>query len=206
MSRTKKELNMRLARTAEINRKTHETEIKISFNVDGTGTSRIDTGIPFMNHMLELFSKHGFFDLEINAHGDLEVDAHHTMEDLGLVLGEAIAQAVGDKIGIRRYGSCLLPMDETLAEVALDISGRPYLVYLLLPPNSHVNNLDCRLFYEFFQALTVKAGLNLHIQLRSGEEVHHVFEAVFKTFAKALDQALTIDPRIKGVLSTKGII
>lgn len=191
-------------RIAEVVRTTRETDIRVRLNLDGSGVSRIDTGIPFLNHMLELFARHGFFDLDIVAKGDLEVDFHHTIEDLGLVLGEAIARAAGDKAGIRRYGNFLLPMDETLVLIALDLSGRPCLVYDARPPAPAVNNIDARLFHEFFQALAVKSGMNLHIKQLAGEEVHHVFEAIFKGFGKALDQACSFDPRIEGVLSTKG--
>ncbi len=193
-------------RKAEVTRKTKETDITISINLDGKGESSISTGIPFLDHMLTLFAKHGLFDLTLHATGDLEIDGHHTIEDIGLVMGEAINTALGDKQGIKRYGWTILPMDETLALVALDLSGRPYLVYDLAPPADNINGTDTRLFHEFFQALTVKAGMNMHIQLMKGEEVHHVFEAVFKGFAKSLDQATTYDERITGVLSTKGIL
>ena len=191
-------------RKSEVARKTRETDIFIALDLDGEGRSSIDTGIPFMNHMLELFAKHGFFDLTVRAKGDIEVDYHHTMEDLGLVLGDVLAQALGDKAGIRRYGSCILPMDETLALVALDLSGRPCLVWNVDFPAPMIRDLDTRLFCEFFQALVNRAGMNLHVRKMAGEEVHHVAEAVFKPFAKALDQAVTHDPRVKGVLSTKG--
>nr|WP_154419076.1 imidazoleglycerol-phosphate dehydratase HisB [Victivallis lenta] len=191
-------------RKSEVARKTRETDIFIALDLDGEGRSSIDTGIPFMNHMLELFAKHGFFDLTVRAKGDIEVDYHHTMEDLGLVLGDVLAQALGDKAGIRRYGSCILPMDETLALVALDLSGRPCLVWNVDFPAPMIRDLDTRLFCEFFQALVNRAGMNLHVRKMAGEEVHHVAEAVFKAFAKALDQAVTHDPRVKGVLSTKG--
>ena len=191
-------------RKSEVARKTRETDIFIALDLDGEGRSSIDTGIPFMNHMLELFAKHGFFDLTVRAKGDIEVDYHHTMEDLGLVLGDVLAQALGDKAGIRRYGSCILPMDETLALVALDLSGRPCLVWNVDFPAPMIRDLDTRLFCEFFQALVNRAGMNLHVRKMAGEEVHHVAEAVFKAFAKALDQAVTHDPRVKGVLSTNG--
>ena len=191
-------------RKSEVARKTRETDIFIALDLDGEGRSSIDTGIPFMNHMLELFAKHGFFDLTVRAKGDIEVDYHHTMEDLGLVLGDVLAQALGAKAGIRRYGSCILPMDETLALVALDLSGRPCLVWNVDFPAPMIRDLDTRLFCEFFQALVNRAGMNLHVRKMAGEEVHHVAEAVFKAFAKALDQAVTHDPRVKGVLSTKG--
>ena len=191
-------------RKSEITRTTRETDITVALELDGTGKSSIDTGIPFMNHMLELFAKHGFFDLEVRAKGDIEVDYHHTMEDLGLVLGQALAETLGDKAGIRRYGSCILPMDETLALVALDLSGRPCLVWDVDFPAQMIRDLDVRLFCEFFQALVNRAGMNLHVKKLAGEEVHHVAEAIFKAFAKALDQAVSLDPRVKGVLSTKG--
>ena len=197
---------MSIERAAEKTRRTKETDITISINIDGSGKGDIDTGIPFLDHMLELFSKHGLFDLTVKAQGDLEVDGHHTMEDIGIVLGEVIAEALGDKQGIKRYGWTLLPMDESLVLVALDLSGRPYLVYDLIPPADNIKGLDSRLFHEFFQALTVKAGINMHIKLMKGEEVHHTFEALFKGFAKALDQATLYDDRITGVLSTKGIL
>jgi len=193
-------------RQAEITRKTKETSIEFKINLDGTGQSDIATGIPFLDHMLELFAKHGFFDLRIKASGDLEVDCHHTIEDLGIVMGEALAKALGDKAGIRRYGWCVLPMDEALALVSLDLSGRACLVYDVAPPAVRVKDIDTRLFNEFFQALSNKGGINLHIQLLKGEEIHHVLEAIFKAFAKALDQAVSYDNRVSGVLSTKGIL
>lgn len=193
-------------RVAEIRRKTKETDIVIKLDLDGAGSSDIRTGVPFLDHMLELFAKHGFFDLDIKAEGDIEVDYHHTMEDLGLTLGEAIATAAGDKAGIRRYGWSLLPMDEVLAMVALDLSSRPFMVYDLTPPAAMVKDIDCGLFREFFQALSVKAGMNLHIKIFGGNDAHHVFEAIFKGLAKSLDQALSFDSRLDGVLSTKGTL
>lgn len=197
---------MSTKRFAEIRRTTRETDISVKLTLDGTGAATVDTGIPFMDHMLTLFAKHGFFDLEVKATGDLEVDYHHTMEDLGLTLGEALGKALGDKAGIRRYGSFLLPMDEALALIALDLSGRPLLVFDVKSPAPMIKDLDVRLFHEFFQALSVKAGMNLHVRMLAGEEVHHVFEAIFKGFAKALDQAVGFDPRVNGVLSTKGTL
>ena len=193
-------------RKAEVVRKTAETDIRVCIDLDGEGKSSVSTGIPFMDHMLTLFAKHGLFDLEVKAVGDLEIDAHHTMEDLGLVLGQAIAEAVGNKQGIRRYGSFLLPMDEALARVVLDLSGRPYLVYEVTLPAPMIKDVDARLFREFFQALVNKSGLNLHIDLIRAGEVHHAFEAIFKGFARALDEATSIDPRIQGVMSTKGVL
>lgn len=195
---------MATERFAAVRRTTRETDIEVKISLDGTGRGQIDTGIPFMDHMLELFARHGFFDLEVKAVGDLAVDYHHTMEDLGLVLGDALAKTLGDKAGIRRYGNMILPMDETLVLVALDLSGRPCLVFDVKSPAPQVKDIDVRLFHEFFQALSVKAGMNLHVKMLAGEEVHHVYEAIFKAFAKALDQATAIDPRVVGVLSTKG--
>lgn len=191
-------------RIAEFARKTKETDITVKINLDGSGQSSVSTEIPFMDHMLGLFAKHGFFDLDVKAKGDIEIDYHHTMEDLGITMGEAISKALGDKKGIRRYGHAILPMDEALALTALDLSGRPYLVYDLVPPENRIKDIDTALFKEFFRALSVKSGMNLHIQLMKGEETHHVFEAVFKSFAKALEQAVSCDSRIEGVLSTKG--
>lgn len=193
-------------RIGEILRATKETDIYVKINLDGTGESVIDTGIPFMDHMLTLFAKHGFFNLEVKAKGDLEIDCHHTMEDLALTLGEAINKALGAKEQIRRYGSAMLPMDETLALVALDLSNRPYLVYDVIPPRDYIKELDTALFKEFFQALSVKCGMNLHIKIITGSEVHHIFEGIFKALAKALDMAVERDPRVKGVLSTKGTL
>lgn len=195
-----------MERKAEVARKTKETDIKVSIELDGTGDASVSTGIPFLDHMLTLFAKHGLFNLEVAAVGDLEIDAHHTIEDLGLTLGEALAKALGNKKGIKRYGWTVLPMDEALALVSLDLSGRPFLVYDVKPPADRIKDLDAMLFHEFFQALCVKGGVNLHIQLLKGAETHHVFEAIFKAFAKSLDQAATIDPRVTGVPSTKGVL
>lgn len=191
-------------RNAEVIRTTKETDIRVAINLDGEGKSVIDTGIPFMDHMLTLFAKHGLFDLEVSAKGDLEIDGHHTMEDMGLALGEAIVKALGDKYGIRRYGNFTLPMDETLAQVALDLSGRPYLVYKPGDPKDYIKDLDTALFREFFIALSNKAGMNLHIRILESGETHHIFEAIFKCFARALAQTVEVDPRVKGVPSTKG--
>ena len=195
---------MAATRTAAVSRKTAETDIVCTLNLDGGGKADVSTGIPFLDHMLTLFAKHGFFDLTVKAKGDLDVDCHHTMEDLGLVMGEALAKAVGDKAGIRRYGNFLLPMDETLVMIALDLSGRPGLYYDVTPPSPTLNQIDTRLFHEFFQAFCVKSGLNLHIRMIAACETHHLFEAIFKGLAKALDQATSADPRVQGVLSTKG--
>ena len=193
-------------RTGEIDRKTTETSIYVKWDLDGTGKGEINTGIPFMDHMLTLFARHGGFDLTVHAQGDLEVDCHHTMEDLGLTMGHALTQALGMKEGIRRYGSFLLPMDESLALVALDLSGRPFLVYDVEPPAEYIRDLDTALFKEFFTALSVKGGITLHIRMLSSGEVHHVFEAIFKGLARALAEAVSIDSRVQGVPSTKGVL
>lgn len=195
-----------MSRKGTVSRVTGETDIQVMIELDGEGKSSISTGIPFMDHMLTLFAKHGFFDLEITAKGDLEVDYHHTMEDLGLAMGEAFSRALGDKAGIRRYGNFMLPMDETLVLVALDISGRAGLYYDVTPPAPYVKDIDARLFHEFFQGFCMKCGLNLHFKMLAAAETHHLFEAMFKGIAKALDQATTFDPRVKGVLSTKGVL
>ena len=191
-------------RIAQIQRKTKETDIQIKLNLDGSGNSVINTGIGFFNHMLEGFSKHGFFDLNLNCEGDLAVDCHHTIEDTGIVLGNAIKEAVGDKKGIRRYGSCILPMDETLVLCAVDLSGRPYLVFDGEFTTDRVGYMDTEMVKEFFYAISYTAGMNLHIRVLSGGNNHHMIEAMFKAFAKALDQATIIDPRITDILSTKG--
>lgn len=195
-----------MKRESSITRTTRETDIRLTLDLDGSGKCEISTGVGFMDHMLELFARHGKFDLTVQAKGDLEVDAHHTMEDLGLVLGDAFTKALGDKAGIRRYGNFMLPMDETLILIALDLSGRPMLVYDLVPPTEKVGTLDTALFHEFLQAFCVKGGINLHVKLLAGGEVHHVFEALFKGLARALEQAVSHDPREHGVPSTKGIL
>jgi imidazoleglycerol-phosphate dehydratase len=193
-------------RTAEIERKTNETSIYVKWDLDGIGRSEIETGIPFMDHMLTLFARHGGFDLTVRAVGDLEVDCHHTMEDLGLTMGHALTEALGAKEGIHRYGNFMLPMDESLALVALDLSGRPVLIYDVEPSADHIKDLDTALFKEFFQAFAVKGGVTLHIRMLSSGEVHHMFEAIFKGMARALAEAVSIDPYVKGVPSTKGIL
>ena len=197
---------MHMSRKATEKRHTNETKIEISFTVDGEGKADVNTGISFMDHMLTLFARHGFFDLTVKASGDLDIDAHHTMEDLGVVLGTVIRKALGDKKGIRRYGFFILPMDETLARVVLDLSGRACLVYEVEPAARYIKELDVRLFREFFQALTNNLALNLHVDVIRGEDVHHVFEGVFKAFARALDCATSLEPREKGVPTTKGML
>lgn len=193
-------------RTASISRTTSETDIAVTLNLDGSGRSDIDTGIGFFDHMLRSFAKHGFFDLTVQVKGDLEVDCHHTIEDTGIVLGEAIKKAVGDKKGIRRYGSFALPMDETLVLTALDLSGRPYLCFDADFIVDRVGEFDTEMVREFFYAISYSCGMNLHIRQLAGQNNHHIIEAIFKSFAKALDEATGYDPRIKDVLSTKGTL
>lgn len=195
-----------MLRDAEINRKTSETDIYLRFAIDGNGVSKVETGIGFLDHMLTLFSKHGLFDLIIKANGDLNVDAHHTVEDIGIVLGQAIKEALGEKKSIKRYGSAFVPMDESLALVALDIGGRPFLVLDAHFTNDKVGEMDTELFEEFFRAVAFNSGLNLHIKVFYGSNNHHMVEAVFKAFGRALDEASRIDGRIEGVMSTKGVI
>lgn len=193
-----------MARTADYVRKTKETDISLHLNLDGTGSSSINTGIGFFDHMLDGFARHGLFDLKVNVAGDLAVDCHHTIEDTGIVLGNAIKEAVGDKKGIRRYGSCILPMDETLVLCAVDLSGRPYLVFDGEFTTDRVGYMDTEMVKEFFYAISYTAGMNLHIRVLFSGNNHHMIEAMFKAFAKALDQATVIDPRITDILSTKG--
>lgn len=195
------------SRIARLTRNTKETRIEMELNLDGSGVSEIDTGIPFFDHMLTLFSRHGLFDLTLKAEGDIEVDYHHTVEDTGIVLGQVLKAALGEKRGIRRYGFFLLPMDESLARVALDLSNRPAFVYHVDYKDAMVRDFSIGLVKEFFQAVANEAGCNLHINLEYGEEPHHIAEAVFKCFARALDVATTIDPRLDGALpSTKGTL
>lgn len=193
-------------RTSEINRKTKETDITVKLNIDGNGTNSIDTGIGFFNHMLEGFSKHGFFDLDVKIKGDLCVDGHHTVEDCGIVLGNAIKEAVGDKAGIKRYGYFVLPMDEVLVLCAVDLCGRPYLNMDYEFKAPMIGDLDTELIHEFFYAISYSSAMNLHIKVLSDGNAHHVAEAMFKAFAKALDMATSAEPRIEGVLSTKGAL
>ncbi|MCI9141501.1 MAG: imidazoleglycerol-phosphate dehydratase HisB [Lachnospiraceae bacterium] len=193
-------------RTATVDRTTKETDISVTLNLDGTGVSEISTGIGFFDHMLEGFSRHGFFDLKCQVKGDLHVDGHHTVEDTGIVLGQALAKALGDKKGIRRYGYFILPMDDALALCAIDLSGRPFLQFDCDFPAERVGEMDTELVREFFYAVSYSAGMNLHIRMLSGYNAHHMTEAIFKAFAKALDQAVETDSRIGGVLSTKGML
>jgi imidazoleglycerol-phosphate dehydratase len=193
-------------RNTVITRKTKETEINMEFLLDGSGKAQIETGIGFFNHMLESFTRHGFFDMKLAVKGDLYVDSHHTVEDTGIVLGQAIKAALGDKQGIKRYGSFILPMDESLVLCAIDLSGRPYLVYDMELTVDKVGYMETELVKEFFYAISYSAGMNLHIKKLSGGNNHHLIEAAFKAFAKALDEACSFDARIQGVLSTKGTI
>jgi imidazoleglycerol-phosphate dehydratase len=196
-----------MARKALIERKTKETDIKISLNLDGTGVYAVKTSVPFMDHMLSAVAKHGFLDMTIKAKGDTEIDDHHTVEDLGIAFGQALKKALGDSRGIRRYGEATVPMDETLAQVVLDLSGRPYLVYNVeLPKKYKLKEFDPGLAEDFFRSVANHGGMNLHINLFYGRDVHHMLEGIFKAFGRALDQATSLDPRIKGVLSTKGKI
>lgn len=193
-----------MARSSTINRKTKETEINVTLSLDGSGRAEVDTGIGFLDHMLEGFTRHGFFDLECKVKGDLRVDGHHTAEDTGIVLGQAIREAAGDKKGIRRYGYFILPMDEVLALCAVDLCGRPYLQFDCPFTAERVGELDTELVKEFFYAVSYSAGMNLHLRILQPGNNHHMIEALFKAFAKALDEAITLDPRISDVLSTKG--
>lgn len=194
------------ARRAEIERKTAETQISIKLNLDGEGTCDIATGIGFLDHMLTLLAKHSFMDLTVKAKGDLEVDSHHTVEDIGIVLGEALQEALGDKAGIHRYGNCFIPMDETLAQVCLDFSGRPFLAFGAEIPKIQLGNYDTEMTEEFFRAVAMHCGLTLHIRVLYGSNVHHIIEAVFKAFARAVAEAAAVDPRVKGVMSSKGVL
>lgn len=192
------------SRVASVERKTKETDISVRLDLDGSGKNLIDTGVGFFDHMLNGFARHGFMDLDARVSGDLEVDDHHTVEDTGIVLGEAIAKALGDKKGIKRFGSCILPMDETLVLVAIDLSGRPYFSYDVSFDSEMIGDMHTEMVREFFYAISYSAAMNLHIKLISGTNSHHIAEAVFKAFGRALDEAVTLDPRIKDVLSTKG--
>lgn len=195
---------MEQRRIAEYTRKTKETDIYLSFDLDGRGDAKVDTGIGFFDHMLDGFARHGLFDLNVKVTGDLVVDCHHTIEDTGIVLGNAIKKAVGDKKGIKRFGSCMLPMDETLVLCAVDLSGRPYLSFDAEFTTDRVGYMDTEMVKEFFYAISYSAGMNLHLKVITGGNNHHMIEAMFKAFAKALDEATIIDQRITDILSTKG--
>ncbi|MBI2082582.1 MAG: imidazoleglycerol-phosphate dehydratase HisB [Deltaproteobacteria bacterium] len=195
-----------MKRTAKVDRKTKETSISLEIDLDGKGDSRIKTPIPFFNHMLELFAKHGLFNLKLTALGDVDVDDHHLVEDVGISLGEAIKTALGNKKGIRRYGFFTLPMDETLTTVAVDFPGRPSLVYQSPIKKGKIKTFDLELVEHFFESFVYAAGANLHIQVQHGRIKHHIVESIFKAFARAVDMATQIDPRVKGVPSTKGVL
>jgi len=194
-------------RRANVQRATKETDIGVEWVLDGGGQGKIDTGIRFLDHMLELLAKHGFFDLTVRAKGDIDIDEHHTVEDLGIVMGQALQQALGEKAGIKRFGFASAPLDETLAQVTVDLSGRPFLVYNVALPDRKIKAFDLGLFEDFFQAFVTHGGLNLHVNLMYGRNPHHIMEAIFKALAKALDQATTPEERLAGnVLSTKGML
>ena len=196
-----------MKRSSKIDRKTKETEIHLKLNLDGTGLSSVDTGIPFMDHMLNLFTAHGFMDMELTARGDTEIDDHHTVEDLGICLGSALNEALGDKRGIKRYGMATIPMDETLVRAVIDISNRPILSYRVPLKKRTTGTFDVSLMKEFFRALVINAGITMHIDLLAGEEPHHISEAIFKAFGRALDQAISLEDRLDGSIpSTKGLL
>ena len=193
-------------RCAMIERKTAETQVIVKLDLDGEGKSEIATGIGFLDHMLTLLAKHGFMDLTVKAKGDLEVDSHHTVEDIGIVLGEALKEALGDKAAIHRYGSSFIPMDETLAQVCLDFSGRPFLAFGAEIPKIKLGSYETEMTEEFFRAVAMNCGLTLHIRVLYGSNVHHIIEAIFKAFARAVAEAAAVDPRVKGVMSSKGVL
>lgn len=193
-------------RQGHVERETKETRIQLDFSLDGTGTIDIQSGVPFLDHMLTLFGVHGFFDIKLRASGDLEVDAHHTVEDLGICLGEALTKAIGDRKGIRRYGHAMVPMDEACGMVVLDLSNRPYLVYEVPPLSPRVGQFETELVPEFFRAFCLHGGVTLHIQALYGNNTHHILEAVFKAWGRALDEASRQDERLTGVPSSKGVL
>ena len=193
-------------RVATVVRRTKETDITVTLAIDGRGTYAVETGVPFLNHMLEIFTRHGFFDLTVRAAGDLDVDYHHTVEDVGLVLGQALREALGDKAGIRRFGESTVPLDEALIHTVVDLSGRPYFVYDVKIKQAKIGSFDVELIHDFLLALSNEAAMNLHVRMASGRNPHHIVEATFKSLARALDAATQRDPRVTGVLSTKGVI
>ena len=193
-------------RTGSVARTTKETSIQLELSIDGTGRAQIDTGVPFLDHMLDLFARHGLFDLKVKAAGDLEVDYHHTVEDVGLALGQALRESLGDKIGIRRFGEATVPLDEALVQSVVDLSGRPFFAYEVRLKQAKIGNFDVELIHDFLLALVNQAGMNLHVRMLAGRNPHHVIEAAFKGFARALDAATQRDPRVRGVPSTKGTL
>lgn len=196
----------RNGRRARVTRTTKETDIRVELNLDGRGQATVDTGMPFLNHMLDIFARHGFFDLAVKARGDLDVDQHHTVEDVGLTLGQAFREAFGDKLGIRRFGDAACPLDEALVTAVVDLSGRPFLAYNLRIKQARVGSFDTELVHDFLLAFSNQVGMNLHLHQVQGRNPHHIIEAGFKALARALDQAKQVDPRVKGVLSTKGAL
>jgi imidazoleglycerol-phosphate dehydratase len=195
-----------MERTATVNRYTNETKIDLDFSIDGEGKTELETGVPFLSHMLDLFAKHGQFDLKVDAKGDIEVDGHHTTEDIGICIGQALREALGDKKGIKRYGNAFVPMDEALAQVVIDLSNRPHLEMRAEFPAQQVGTFDVELVHEFLWKLALEARMNLHVIVHYGKNTHHMIEAVFKALGRALDEATTIDPRVKGVPSSKGML
>jgi imidazoleglycerol-phosphate dehydratase len=193
-------------RSAEIERKTRETQIALALKLDGSGRGEVSTGVPFLDHMLESFARHGFFDLKIGAHGDIHIDEHHTVEDVGIVLGRAFRQALGDRAGIRRFGEATVPLDEALVTAVVDISGRAYLGYDVTITQERVGNFQTELVHDFMKALSDETGMNLHLRMHSGRNPHHIVEATFKALARAMDSATTLEPRVVGALSTKGTL
>ena len=193
-------------RAAQIERNTNETQISLSFGIDGAGESSQDSGVPFLDHMLDLFTRHGHFDLAVKAKGDIEIDYHHTVEDIGICLGNALREALGDKKGIKRYGNAFVPMDDALAQVVIDFSNRPHLEYRAAYPTAQVGTFPTELVHEFLWKFALEARINLHVILHYGHNTHHMIEAIFKALGRALDEATTIDPRVKGVPSTKGVL
>lgn len=194
----------RKERSARVTRTTKETDIAVELSVDGAGKVSVDTGVPFFNHMLDSFARHGFFDLTVRARGDLEIDQHHTVEDVGLALGQALREALGDKAGIRRFGEAACPLDEALVRVTIDLSGRPFFVYEVTITQARVGTFDTELVHDFLLALTNQLGMNLHVDMVRGRNPHHIIEATFKALARAMDFATQVDPRVEGILSTKG--
>lgn len=193
-------------RAADVARKTNETDIKLSFAVDGSGQVKIDNDVPFLNHMLDLFAKHGHFDLTVEARGDVDIDDHHTVEDIGICLGQTIREALGDKRGIKRYASVFVPMDEALAQVVIDLSNRPHFEYRAQYPSQQVGSFEVELVHEFLWKLALESRMTLHVIVHYGVNTHHMIEAVFKALGRALDEATSIDPRVQGVPSTKGVL
>lgn len=195
-----------MERSSTVKRDTNETKIELAFSVDGEGKTSLETGVPFLSHMLDLFAKHGQFDLSVAAKGDIEVDGHHTTEDIGICIGQALREALGDKKGIKRYGNSFVPMDEALAQVVVDLSNRPHLEMRAEFPAQQVGTFDTELVHEFLWKLALEARMNLHVIVHYGKNTHHMIEAVFKALGRALDEATTIDPRVKGIPSTKGML